>query len=52
MAIDANDDGLAKLFNAWFLDDGVLAGSLMCRTWSYLVLQLGSASYIASKCIY
>ena len=26
MAIDADDDCLAMLFNAWFLDDGVLAG--------------------------
>ena len=27
MAIDADDDcSLALLFNAWFLDDGVLAG--------------------------
>ena len=26
MAIDADDDCLALLFNAWFLDDGLLAG--------------------------
>ena len=33
MAIDADDDcSLALLFNAWFLDDGVLAGrkSALC----------------------
>ena len=34
MAIDADDDCLALLFNAWFLDDDVLAGkkSTILRT--------------------
>ena len=41
-AIDTDDDCLALLFNAWFLDDGVLAGkksAILCAL--FLIRTLG-----------
>eukprot|EP00731_Ephydatia_muelleri_P021237 Em0013g964a len=55
MAIDADDDCLALLFNAWFLDDGLLAGMKVSHEPHLVILgapigdYLFCASYIASK---